>query len=73
MFGRMGPWEIGLILVIILIVFGVGRLPQVSASIGKGLRSFRKASRGEDEDEEEEKKPVAKKSVTKKVSKESAS
>jgi len=25
---RMGPWEIGLILVVILIVFGVGKLPQ---------------------------------------------
>jgi len=72
MFGRMGPWEIGLILVIILIVFGVGKLPQVSASIGKGLRSFRKATRGEDE-EEEEQKPVAKKKVTKKVAKESTS
>ena len=26
---RVGPWEIGLILVIILIIFGVGKLPQV--------------------------------------------
>ncbi len=46
---RMGPWEIGLILVIILIVFGVGKLPQVGSSIGKGLRAFRKAQNGEDE------------------------
>jgi len=50
---RIGPWEIGLILVIILIVFGVGKLPQVSGAIGKGLRSFRRAQRGEDEEEEE--------------------
>ena len=62
---RFGPWEIALILVIILIVFGVGRLPQVGGAIGKGLRSFRKAQRGEDEEEEEEPaKPAAK---TKKV------
>ena len=39
---RMGPLEIGLILVVILIVFGVGKLPQVSGAIGKGLRAFRK-------------------------------
>ena len=52
---RMGPWEIGLILAIILIVFGVGKLPQVGNAIGKGLRSFRQAQRGEDADESDEK------------------
>ena len=52
---RVGPWEIALVLVIILIVFGVGKLPQVGGAIGKGLRSFKKGQRGEDEDEEEEK------------------
>lgn len=46
---RMGPWEIGLIVLIIVIVFGVGKLPQVGGAIGKGLRSFRKAQNGEDE------------------------
>ncbi len=40
---RFGPWEIGLILVVILIVFGVGKLPQVGGAMGKGLREFRKA------------------------------
>ena len=48
---RIGPWEIGLILVIILIVFGVGKLPQVSGAVGKGLRAFRKGQRGEDDEE----------------------
>ncbi len=50
MFGRMGPMEIGLIVVIILIVFGVGKLPQVGGAIGKGLRSFRQGQRGELDD-----------------------
>jgi len=36
-----GPLEIGLILVIILIVFGVGKLPQVFDYVGKGFRSLR--------------------------------
>ena len=48
---RMGPWEIGLILVIILIIFGVGKLPQVGGAIGKGLRAFRQGQRGEEEEE----------------------
>jgi len=68
---RIGPWEIGLILVIILIVFGVGKLPQVSGAIGKGLRSFRRAQRGEDEEEGEEKPIKTKSKVTKKKTKNS--
>ena len=48
---RIGPWEIILILVIILIVFGVGKLPQVGGAIGKGLKAFRKGQSGEDSEE----------------------
>jgi len=65
---RMGPWEIGLILVIILIVFGVGKLPQVGSAIGKGVRAFRRGQQGEDDEEEEEPKPkkrVARRAVKK--------
>jgi len=51
---RLGPWEIGLILVIVLIVFGAGKLPQIGNAIGKGIREFRGASRG-DADESAEK------------------
>ena len=51
---RMGPWEIGLIVVIILIVFGVGKLPQVGNAIGKGLRAFKRGQSGEEEEEEKE-------------------
>ena len=65
---RMGPWEIGIILVIILIIFGVGKLPQVGSAIGKGLRAFRQGQRGE---EDEEEKPKAKRKITKKVAKDS--
>ncbi len=46
---RLGPLEIGLILVIILIVFGVGKLPQVGQALGKGLREFTRAKDGLDE------------------------
>ncbi len=65
---RMGPWEIALILVVILIVFGVGKLPQVGGAIGKGIRSFQKGRRGED-DEEEEAEERPKKSTRKKSTK----
>ena len=47
---HLGPWEIGLILVIILIVFGIGKLPQVGSALGQGIREFRKGQRGEDKE-----------------------
>jgi len=71
-FPHIGPWEGGLILVIILILFGVGKLPQVTGAIGKGLRAFRKGQEGEELDEEEEP-PKPKSKRTKKVTKRSTS
>lgn len=46
MFGllNIGPWELVLILVVMLIVFGPGKLPEVAQSLGKAMREFRKAS-----------------------------
>jgi len=67
---HLGFPEIGLILAIILIVFGVGKLPQVGGAIGKGLREFRKGQRGEDLEAEAEP-PKPKRKSTKKAAKES--
>lgn len=39
--GTIGPWQIILILVIVLILFGAGRLPQVMEELARGARSFR--------------------------------
>lgn len=43
---NIGPWELILILVIVLIVFGPGRLPEVARSLGKAVNEFRRASTG---------------------------
>ncbi|MEQ8200863.1 MAG: twin-arginine translocase TatA/TatE family subunit [Syntrophomonadaceae bacterium] len=47
--GNIGPWELILILVIVLVIFGPGKLPKVGESLGKALNSFKKAK---EEDEE---------------------
>ena len=65
MIPHIGPWEMGLVLAIILIIFGVGKLPQVGGALGKGLRAFRKGQSGE-YDEEEEEPPKPKRKTTKK-------
>jgi sec-independent protein translocase protein TatA len=46
----VGPLEAVIILAIILIVFGVGRLPEVGGALGKAIREFRQASTGADEE-----------------------
>lgn len=47
MFGfipSVGPWELILILVIALIIFGPGKLPEVGRSLGKSINEFKRAS-----------------------------
>ena len=49
MFKTIGLPEIILILVIIFIFFGVGKLPQVGEAMGKAIRAFKKSQSGDDE------------------------
>lgn len=46
---KLGPLELVIILVIVLLIFGAGKLPQIGGAIGKSLKEFRKAKDGEDE------------------------
>jgi sec-independent protein translocase protein TatA len=57
MFRSIGPLEVGIIAFIILVIFGVGKLPQVGGAIGKGIKEFRSAVRGDKDDKDEETKP----------------
>ncbi len=59
MIGPFGGWEIGIILVIVLIIFGPNRLPQMGQALGKSIKEFKKAGKelrsdmSLDDDEEE--------------------
>lgn len=43
---RIGPTELIIILVIVVIVFGIGRLPELGSGLGKGIREFRRSVTG---------------------------
>ncbi len=43
MFG-LGPWEIAIILLIVLVLFGAKRIPEVARGLGKGIREFKSAT-----------------------------
>jgi len=42
MLGNLGPMELIIILVIVLVIFGAKRVPEIGASIGKGIREFKR-------------------------------
>jgi sec-independent protein translocase protein TatA len=41
--GNLGMWEILVILLVVLLLFGAKRLPEVGSSIGKGIREFKRS------------------------------
>jgi sec-independent protein translocase protein TatA len=54
MFGQLGPWELLLILVIVLLIFGVGRVSKIGRELGEGIREFREGLTGEESETEEQ-------------------
>ncbi|KPL18573.1 MAG: hypothetical protein AMJ92_07345 [candidate division Zixibacteria bacterium SM23_81] len=61
LFGGLGPTEILVILLIVLLLFGAKRIPEVAQGLGKGLREFKKAAKDIQKDidqaADEDKKP----------------
>ena len=45
MFSGLGTWEILLIFLVVLLVFGAKRIPEIAQGLGKGIREFKKATR----------------------------
>ena len=54
--GGLGMSELLVILFIVLIIFGAGKLPEIGAGLGKGMRNFKKAVTGDLNDSENESK-----------------
>ena len=52
----LGTWEIILIVLAILLIFGGKKIPELMRGLGKGIRSFKDGVNGKDEEKEEAKK-----------------
>ena len=48
--GAIGPGELLIVLLVILLLFGAKRLPELARGMGKGIREFKKATSGIEED-----------------------
>jgi sec-independent protein translocase protein TatA len=46
---NVGPWELILIFLIVLLIFGANRIPEIARGLGKGIRDFKRALQDVDE------------------------
>lgn len=57
MFGRIGPTEIIVILLIVLLLFGPGRIGKIAGELGESIRNFRDGLSGKDESGQDQEPP----------------
>jgi len=56
--GPLGPGELILIVLLIVIIFGARKLPELGKSLGQGIKNFKKSITSEEKEEEEEEKSL---------------
>ena len=52
----IGPWQIIIIVAVILLLFGGKKIPELMGGFGKGIKEFKKATKEEDKEEDKESK-----------------
>ena len=58
LFGRLGFWEIALIVLVVLLLFGGKKIPELMRGLGKGVKSFKEGMKDVEEDVKEIKKDI---------------
>ncbi|HZR93866.1 MAG TPA: twin-arginine translocase TatA/TatE family subunit [Gaiellaceae bacterium] len=66
--GWIGPWELLILLLVVLLVFGPKRLPEMGRSLGRGMREFKSSITGRDDERAELTAPAVEEPVTAPVS-----
>ena len=52
MFGSLGWQELVIVLIIVIIIFGAGRLPEIGGAVGKSIKEFRAQSQDDEDDKQ---------------------
>ncbi|NLG72861.1 MAG: twin-arginine translocase TatA/TatE family subunit [Chloroflexi bacterium] len=58
---HLGPTELIIILVIVIVLFGVGRISKIAGEMGSGIRAFREGLQGDDDEKAADKDEAAEK------------
>jgi sec-independent protein translocase protein TatA len=56
--GLVGPWQIAIIVVLILLLFGGKKIPELMRGLGSGIKEFKDASKEETDETEDSKKTI---------------
>ena len=56
LFYAIGPWQIIIIVAVILLLFGGRKIPELMGGLGKGIKEFKKATKEEDKEDDKESK-----------------
>jgi sec-independent protein translocase protein TatA len=51
---NFGGWELIIVLVIVIIIFGVGRISKIGGELGSGIRAFKDGLQGDEEEAEDQ-------------------
>ena len=63
--GNIGMTELLIVLFIVLMIFGAGKLPEIGAGLGRGIRNFKKATTGASNEEDDKEKELPKDDASK--------
>lgn len=55
---NLGPTELIIILIIVLLIFGVGRISKIAGEMGSGIRAFREGLRSDEDKEKKDSEPA---------------
>jgi len=58
--GFIGPWQIVIILVVVVLLFGGRKIPELMKGIGQGMKEFKKATKSDEAEKDEEEKKIEK-------------
>jgi len=50
--GMFGPWEIVIIVLVIVLIFGGRKIPELMKGLGQGMKEFKKATKDDEEEKE---------------------